>query len=834
MYFNDKLSEDGSDHELIEIQRNEISSNKKTSSSSPSRRSRAPTGNDDVEAGLEPLEVSMGVQSSPSVFTFEDNNKPKTRAMSPFTFLSGGKVGNTMKESPSTTHNPAITPLTSKSAVRKQNPMSADTSLRATDMSGTIVSPSSISSSGKPPRNSPTNYNIHQQKHLHHKNNSNDNNSKPTNGYISNQPIEFTNISKESGKQQQQQSRNQSPWQRFVSSTSPMHQRRMSSSSKNSKDKKSPPHTISIRSKSSSTKHDNQQNDLKEQKISDDEEHHYDDVIQRILQSVPLSPELGSVFDGQPQSKSFTQSYNGDNNIKDENNQNKIDDSSEYDTTMKIQMRSSVEELTVDIKSPASADNSIYRCDTPIIRNRMENNTPTNKDNQTKHELKIEEDDELTKDDETKQTQSTFQSVFSLFTSHEWMSIVYLSAFAIIGSTIRLFLGRIFGGDCESPPEQNDYLSPFSTCVTASGQTAQAGGALFIDLPANMVGSFFMGILTPVDKNIPSLPWLKSDHPMQNNLSMHTSIRTGLCGSLTTFSSWNTQMIIMMIGSGSNTVLGSQIAPALMGYVLGLILAVSSFLGGRQFASAIYYHRNGTTSTNVNEDNYEYEDDLNITQDIESYIDQDSITYTNSREGAETVSTQPKIIFSKLFTAKVKKDGSSTSLCDKMSKCIDLTIHGWYSPIVFTTLLFILFLVGDYAFGNKFHRYLWVTSMMAPLGTILRWQLSFYNGKLFQQSKTWKYLPAGTLLCNMLACIVSASCAAIDSKLNENDDETARLILYAIKVGFAGNLSTVSTFVKEIIHLSEKKKKIGLSYYYAFGTILICCITSLCFYGPIV
>ena len=135
------------------------------------------------------------------------------------------------------------------------------------------------------------------------------------------------------------------------------------------------------------------------------------------------------------------------------------------------------------------------------------------------------------------------------------MAITYLSVFVIIGSSIRVFLSRIFGHDCEFPTIEKDDLTFFTTRVISSGLTYQTGGALFIDLPANMFGSFVLGLMTPANKDIPALPWFKRSHYIQTNDSMHTSIRTGFCGSLTTFSSWNIQMIIMMVGQG--TILGS-------------------------------------------------------------------------------------------------------------------------------------------------------------------------------------------------------------------------------------------------------------------------------------
>ena len=72
--------------------------------------------------------------------------------------------------------------------------------------------------------------------------------------------------------------------------------------------------------------------------------------------------------------------------------------------------------------------------------------------------------------------------------------IFYISTFTIIGTVLRIYIGRLFGLDCIRH-EQNDdthidFLSPLLSriCITSDGKT-QRGGAIFIDLPANMIGS---------------------------------------------------------------------------------------------------------------------------------------------------------------------------------------------------------------------------------------------------------------------------------------------------------------------------------------------------------
>ncbi len=130
-----------------------------------------------------------------------------------------------------------------------------------------------------------------------------------------------------------------------------------------------------------------------------------------------------------------------------------------------------------------------------------------------------------------------------------YINAIYISSSAVIGATLRVYLSRLLGEDCELGDDAvQDFLTPFfrKICVTAGGTTIQTGGALFRDLPANLLGSFLMGLVTSNQHTSP-FPWYSKDHPIQLNTFLHIGFGVGLCGCLTTFSSWNTQMVVMMV-----------------------------------------------------------------------------------------------------------------------------------------------------------------------------------------------------------------------------------------------------------------------------------------------
>lgn len=110
-------------------------------------------------------------------------------------------------------------------------------------------------------------------------------------------------------------------------------------------------------------------------------------------------------------------------------------------------------------------------------------------------------------------------------------------------------LEKLFNGDCSS----SAGAWAWAPCATTSG-LARPGAPMFIDFPANVLGSFLIGSLT-AGSALPTLfpqlgaagaavvkplqlLFLPRDWSLQSHAALHIGMRTGYCGSLTTFSSW--------------------------------------------------------------------------------------------------------------------------------------------------------------------------------------------------------------------------------------------------------------------------------------------------------
>ena len=433
-----------------------------------------------------------------------------------------------------------------------------------------------------------------------------------------------------------------------------------------------------------------------------------------------------------------------------------------------------------------------------------------------------------------------------------------LAAYTILGVSLRVALDQWFGG-----------------YVTASGRDEQRGGGLFSDLPANMLGSFIVGFL--------SLNSIKfKEH-------IFVGMKTGLCGSLTTFASWNTQMVVMMDGT-VNSQLNSQVGSALFGYLIGLEAALMSFRIGKDWAAyfdnyVVYLKtttdddspesiaKNSTTCTS------EYNDESNEATKDEQVVDmaQNSVNTMIAQDQKTSFHKEDSQTRS---TDIIRNSFSTKSHCRKQIFIYLLEL----APIALALCLTCFYIVQDLenkrntmrksdseVFDSQssqqqhdqiqeigeeeaiqrtlFFQKLWLCCLLAPFGTILRWKLSLLNNSA-RTAIFPSWMPNGTFLANLLGSVISIIAVGILDRLSLNEknvmsgtienipssfkEELVLSLLGALKTGFAGSLSTVSTFVSEIDKLMELHTKQPKGYLYAFVSLSAACLISLCIYIPLV
>ena len=96
--------------------------------------------------------------------------------------------------------------------------------------------------------------------------------------------------------------------------------------------------------------------------------------------------------------------------------------------------------------------------------------------------------------------------------------------------------------------------------MLATGVQHNSLGAYFPDLPSNMLGCFVMGLLAAAStvglENKKLVVLLAGSHTWQHMPELHIGLRTGYCGSLTTFASWQLDL--------TEELIGGQVLPSLL------------------------------------------------------------------------------------------------------------------------------------------------------------------------------------------------------------------------------------------------------------------------------
>jgi fluoride ion exporter CrcB/FEX len=145
--------------------------------------------------------------------------------------------------------------------------------------------------------------------------------------------------------------------------------------------------------------------------------------------------------------------------------------------------------------------------------------------------------------------------------------------------------------------------------------------------------------------------------------------------------------------------------------------------------------------------------------------------------------------------------------------------------------LFGAFLVADARFGSILYRELWLASLLAPFGALIRWRLKALNARSICGKRT-EWFPWGTFSANFAASIICILSTALKTYIVEPRDKSSNWVLpvlTAVITGFAGSLSTTSSLAHELVVLET----LFQSYCYAFATIICSMLVSLLIYVPI-
>ncbi|OEU15999.1 hypothetical protein FRACYDRAFT_240698 [Fragilariopsis cylindrus CCMP1102] len=529
----------------------------------------------------------------------------------------------------------------------------------------------------------------------------------------------------------------------------------------------------------------------------------------------------------------------------------------------------------------------------------------------------------------------------------------YLGIGAIFGTLLRLILAQLFGQACSNPGTIGYINDEAVLCVTSNGETTQNEGIIFADLPANLLGSFIMGLLQDGTSlglaiNMP-IAFVKPTNIFQSYDIWHLALKTGFCGSLTTFSAWNSEMVILLVGNhtGGMSNRPSMVWKALFGYVIGIETAIGSYVFGRTVAW--WFHRwmnpqlayeqremnirekkhgivinrtlpilerqylhgllennsnNNNDSSNINNNgsndasnslsasassSYALSPTSTLTQEeIEPlYRWRESTLIARRVESGDEINRKLVELETSLIVRKesitheqldtalyydwdidalqnwltkrnkyynhqdINESSSSLPINIINSAGISKTMSEddtvWYAaPVAFMLLmscLIILINLMMYWDGKTSYdityRTMAYSMLFAPPGALLRWKLSGWNGQLgsplipIPRLVRWKWLPVGTLAANVLGAMISISMIGWEYNITAAGSRSGFTsssfwgiaTIRAIKIGFSGCLSTVSTFVSEVHKLTQIRQDRG--YKYILITLVLSAVSAM-------
>lgn len=336
-------------------------------------------------------------------------------------------------------------------------------------------------------------------------------------------------------------------------------------------------------------------------------------------------------------------------------------------------------------------------------------------------------------------------------------------------------------------------------------------------------------------------------------------------------------MVLMMLGAGQDT--GSLVVRGLLGYLIGIETALASFVFGKNIASYLYSVINPVLRVEAEETRIQKECGVFINTELPDFerrflsdfdmgefsIHADASAVDHLKRWKESTELHRRVGNDRLTVIsdiEIRAIVMGKSLDDEMVVSArelgwdiealqswtllrrglelgDIRITDSEFRFVPACIVFVLFhgllIIGVIALNHEddyavTYRTMLYAALLAPFGAILRWRLSKLNGKI---PGAFSWLPIGTFIANITASIISACMVGVELKYYGMVGFWKLGSARAVKIGFAGSLSTVSTFISEVAGFLKSPHPVraylyislSLGFSCAFATIFYSLIT---------
>jgi fluoride ion exporter CrcB/FEX len=351
-------------------------------------------------------------------------------------------------------------------------------------------------------------------------------------------------------------------------------------------------------------------------------------------------------------------------------------------------------------------------------------------------------------------------------------TLLWLSAGGMTGMLARMGLVELFR--C------------YSTAVRGAACRSLDDGALFLVLAPNMCGCFIAGLLsTPAAAGVASdgraLAALPLTHRLQTLVRVHVGLRTGFCGALTTWASWNQEMT-------TRAVQGDW-ARALLGLLFGAQLSLASLAVGQHAAAGLWHEHEHPSRS------------------VESRAACDGGAEPGG--GVTTLVGEPPPLLALSHPPAAQLWSGDVAAAVVLAAAVAGCVTGLQS-------------------SDATARVVCLAALCGPFGVIARWQLARLNGAL----GALPWLPLGTLIANVAACVFDAALAAGYERTRLSRGAVWGGVLNAsLQAGIGGGLSTVSTAAAEASLLLSVVGSRWRGYAYLLATLVFSYAPSLAIYG---